>query len=109
MTTCYHSIGITTVHISCKMAQCHKARKVKEWLGEHQIQTKEWPGHSTDLNPIKNLWKLRKLPILSVDALVETMRELWITTGPAYLKNLSDSMIKRIKFVKIFKGEMTKY
>lgn len=95
-------------------APCHRARSVKEWLALHNIEMVEWPGHSPDLNPIENVWndmkrKMIKMPILSVDALTENIRNLWTTMDRAYLTKLSDSMPKRIKAVLKVKGEMTKY
>ena len=43
-------------------APCHKVKKVKKFLEEHQINVLEWPGNSPDLNPIRNCWqKMKKL------------------------------------------------
>lgn len=95
-------------------APCHRARHVQNWIAEHQVHMVDWPGHSPDLNPIENLWNyikrdLGKLPILSIDALVERIRKLWTTIDELYLKKLADSMPNRIKSVIKVKGEMTKY
>ena len=53
--------------------------------------------------------KLGKLPVSSVDSLVEKIRMLWADVDPQYLKKLSDSMPKRVSAVLKVKGNMTKY
>lgn len=95
-------------------APCHRAKAVKKWLTDNQVQLISWPGHSPDLNPIENVWnemkrKLGKLPLSSVDSLVENIRTLWADVDPEYFKRLSDSMPKRVNAVLKAKGNMTKY
>lgn len=38
-------------------APCHTAKLIKEWFDFVQVDyIKDWPGNSSDLNPIENLW-----------------------------------------------------
>lgn len=95
-------------------APCHRAKAVTKWLTDNKVQVILWPGHSPDLNPIENVWnemkrKLAKLPVTSVDSLVEKIRTLWANVDPQYFKKLSDSMPKRVNAVLKVKGNMTKY
>ena len=39
----------------------HMAKATKEWLKKKHIRVLEWPGQSSDLNPIKNLWREKNL------------------------------------------------
>jgi hypothetical protein len=34
----------------------HKARYIQKWFVEIGVEELDWPGKSTDLNPMKNLW-----------------------------------------------------
>ncbi|GFW70642.1 transposable element Tcb1 transposase [Trichonephila clavipes] len=37
-------------------APCHRAKVAQKWLKDHTVNIMNWPGQSTDLNPIDNLW-----------------------------------------------------
>ncbi|MBW0478381.1 hypothetical protein O181_018096 [Austropuccinia psidii MF-1] len=41
-------------------APIHTARASTDWQDWHKIQKLDWPAHSPDLNPIKNVWKTMK-------------------------------------------------
>lgn len=95
-------------------APCHRAKIVKKWLSDKEIQLIEWPGHSPDLNPIENMWneikrKLGRLSISSIDSLVEHLRTLWAEVNIEYCQNLANSMPRRIKSVLKVHGDITKY
>jgi len=42
------------------LAPYHTSKKVKQFLTQHQIKVLEWPGNSSDLNHIENLWAICK-------------------------------------------------
>ena len=63
-------------------AMAHTAISVKEWLDQKNITVMPWPAHSTDLNPIKNIWawidkRLVKESIASVAQLHQALEKLW--------------------------------
>ena len=37
-------------------ASCHPSKVATEFLKENKISVLEWPGNSSDLNPVENLW-----------------------------------------------------
>jgi hypothetical protein len=96
-------------------APCHASKRIKDFLAEQPFHVIEWPGNSPDLNPIENCWNqmknlLKKKDVSSVPKLTTAIRQLWTEElKPEYLKNLSDSMPKRLEMVIAAKGDMTKY
>lgn len=96
-------------------APCHKTKVITALLKDCPFEVIDWPGNSPDLNPIENCWnmmkdKLKEKNTISVPLLIEEIKKLWcIDLSNEYLRNLSDSMPKRIKTVIKNKGEMSKY
>ncbi|GFU53852.1 transposable element Tcb2 transposase [Trichonephila clavipes] len=41
-------------------APCHTARSIKVFLAEQNISLLDWPGNSSDMSPIDNVWELMK-------------------------------------------------
>jgi len=41
-------------------APCYQPKVVKNVLGQRRMSILEWPGSSSDLNPIEKLWSLIK-------------------------------------------------
>ncbi len=95
-------------------APCHASKKTKAFLAEQPFSVMDWPGNSLDLNPIENLWNIMKdglksKDIGSIPKLQAELKKLWVTLDQAMLRNLSDSMPRRLQMVLNAKGEMTKY
>ena len=44
-------------------APCHTARRVIKWLADNDIELLDWPGNSSDIKPIENLWSIIKARI----------------------------------------------
>ena len=64
-------------------APCHRSKIVKQFFTENHIKILDWPGNSTDLNPIKNLWtKMKDLVSQkqpgSFSELVKMIKEVWV-------------------------------
>lgn len=60
-------------------APCQRAKQVKNWLAEKEIEMVDWLGHSPDLNPTEKVWNqiksdIEELLILSADALAKKIQ-----------------------------------
>ena len=96
-------------------APCHRSSLIKTYKTENEIQSLDWPGNSPDLNPIENLWNLMKRKvgrnrIMNSKDLKDKINEAWKSSiTPEIIKELIDSMPKRIKQCIKAKGYQTKY
>ena len=96
-------------------APAHRAKTVKDFLREHQIETLEWPSNSPDLNPIEHLWAymkmaLRKKMITSKSQLKSEIANIWKNEiSKDFLEKLILSMPSRIKECLKNKGGVTRY
>ena len=81
----------------------------------HSINMIECPGWSPDLNPIENLWSILKRRVnsrnpQSIDDLKKYIVKKWEIIGESdILKNLIQSIPKRIREMIRRKGDKTKY
>ena len=63
----------------------------------------DWPGNSTDLNPIENLWSILKDKInekgqmTNRNQLIENLKFAWQDIAPEIFEHLVASMTDRIK------------
>ena len=96
---------------------CHPSKVFFEWFRERpNITLIDWPGNSPDLNPIENCWawmkaqlencKATSIPLLKVEIL-----RLWTLKmdDSQYLRNLVESMPRRLQAVLESGGNATKY
>ena len=84
------------------------------WFAENRVKLVKAPPYSPDLNVIEHLWafvksKLKEKRFGSKVELWYYIRRLWTTIGPQILRDLVDSMPRRIKAVIAAKGGPTKY
>lgn len=92
----------------------HTAKRVKEWLIDHQIPLMPWPSQSPDLNPIENLWSILDRMCQNREAntkeeLFKLLENAWYSIPTSTLENLVDSMPERCRAVIQAKGGLTKY
>jgi hypothetical protein len=101
-------------HFQQDGAPCQSSKRIKKYLSDKPCEVTNWPGNSSDLNPIENVRnhmknKLQAEDISLVPKLKEALIKMWtqdITLE--YLNTLSRSMPKRLKEVISSKGDMTK-
>ena len=64
------------------LAPCHTAKIVKTTFEENHIKVLDWPGNSSSLNPIENLWSVVKIRLLKRDCtfktkLIDAIIDMW--------------------------------
>ena len=76
----------------------------------------DWPGNSPDLNPLENVWNWMKQQLqdskaTSLPQLQQEIKELWTLQmdNIQYLKNLAESMPRRLEAIIQNEGNSTKY
>jgi transposase len=114
-----HLIPFMQIHGTTRFLQdgapCHASKRIKKFLADKAFEVIDWPGNSPDLNPIENCWsymkeKLKNKDTGSIEKLIKAIKVLWTTDmSRTYLKNLSESMPRRIQKVLAVKGEATSY
>ena len=59
-------------------APIHRARSIQNWFAEHQcyFQHLSWPSHSSDRNPIKNVWDMAERRIRHHSLLPSNLQHL---------------------------------
>lgn len=97
-------------------ASIHVSRSTKDWFASKNICLLDWPACSPDCNPIENLWGILAGKVYAngrqfanVNDLKAAIRASWSEIDLNCLKNLTDSMPKRIFAVIQSKGGHTKY
>ena len=95
-------------------ASCHSARRTQEFLSSNGIFTLPWPALSPDLNPIEHVWDGMKRRIQSrkPENLIDLARgilDAWKQFPQETIKNLEDSMPRRIEAVIRFRGGHSGY
>lgn len=97
-------------------APAHTAKDTIKWKDEHSISCIEWPAQSPDLNPIEHLWDVlerkvreRKPHPRNKKELFVVLKEEWMKINPEVVKNLVDSMPRRVKAVIDHDGNPTRY
>jgi len=95
-------------------APCHKSRVALGFFDENNVNLLEWPANSPDLNPIENLWSIIKRRVAkrsakNRDELQNFIIEEWRGIDAEILKNLIDSMPRRLQLVIEKNGEEIGY
>ena len=93
---------------------CHRAKLVKNFLQEN-VDILDWPGNTSDLNPIENLWHVMKNEVAdqhptSMESLKTTIKIVWTKKMESeYCCNLIDSIPRRMAAVVKYRGGLKKY
>lgn len=96
-------------------APCHKSRLVSSFLDKSKIcAISDWPAQSPDLNIIEPLWADLKARVAScrptnIETLWKISEEQWEMIPVSKIKNLYESMPRRIEEVIKNKGMNTRY
>ena len=106
------------LHLHARWAPCHTAKKVQQWFDDHPwVTLLPWAPQSPDMNIIENLWTLLKQEVAKLPAatnreeLKERILSAWKNLGRRCdaLKNLCDSMPRRVSALVQSRGGPTKY
>ena len=94
----------------------HNSVLAKKWFADNQIETLQWPSHSSDLNPIEHLWRYLKMKLNAYENEPSSIHELWTRIEKEWeaipasqCLKLIDSMVDRVAAVLDAKGGYTSY
>lgn len=97
-------------------ARPHRANIVNNFLRERNIERKELPARSADMNPIEHVWSRMKLnlnrrenAIVTLNQLSQMVRNGWENVPRLFLNNLIASMPRRVAALSRNRGGPTKY
>lgn len=97
-------------------APIHTARLIRRFFADNGMDVLDWPARSPDLNPIENLWALLARRVYAnsrhfsdVAELKDAIQEAWEEIEDSVLRNLSESMPRRLKAAIRVHGDITKY
>lgn len=97
-------------------APAHRARAVRDFWEENEIQHLDWPACSPDMNPIENLWaevtrylnNLQHSPT-NVNQLRVALNDAWAAIPNETLASLVSSMPRRIQALLDARGGHTRF
>ncbi|GFV30798.1 transposable element Tc1 transposase [Trichonephila clavipes] len=97
-------------------ARPHVAKTVTSYLDSQQVQLLPWPAYSPDMSPIEHEWDIvgRRLardlrPVASADELWLRIQTIWNTLPQTDIKNLFNSMPRRVAALIAARGGHPKY
>ncbi|GFV50809.1 transposable element Tc1 transposase [Trichonephila clavipes] len=97
-------------------ARPHVAKTVKSYLDSQQVQLLPWPAYSPDISKIEHEWDIvgRRIardlrPVASTDELWLRIQTIWNTLPQTDIKNLFNSMPRRVAAAIAARSGHTKY
>lgn len=92
----------------------HTAKKTLAFFRACRIKPLEWPPQSPDLNPIENLWaildnRVEKTGVTNKQTYFAALEKAWNELDPQHLRNLVESMPKRLQSIIEAKGGHINY
>jgi hypothetical protein len=86
----------------------------KELIQKKGIRSLNWPAQSPDLNPIENLWFIldqlcKNRKPANEEELFDRLKEEWESLPMGMMKNLAESVPRRLQAAIDTKGFATKY
>lgn len=97
-------------------APAHRAAHTKEYFERKGIEVLQWPARSPDLNPIENVWGILSQKVYANGRTFSNKEDLWEAVSAEWrqirhetIKNLYDSMPKRMVDVLQANGQRIKY
>jgi len=94
-------------------APVHRSLITRQWKTENSIPSITWPAQSPDINVIENTWKVIKCHVQQNISNIETRQDLIACVlkrrrqlTSAYIRQLCDSIPRRIRSVIISRAEV---
>jgi len=94
----------------------HRSLLTRQWKTEINIPSITWPAQYPDINLIETSWNVIKRCVQQNSANIENRQDLiafvmkcWRELPLAYIRQLYDSIPRKIRSVIISKGYITKY
>ena len=91
----------------------HTSKTAASWFSSHRFKVLEWPPASPDMSIIEPVWdhldqnvRTRPRQPRNKDELWEALQEEWYNIDPGYIRNLYDSMPRRLQALLAAKGEI---
>ena len=97
-------------------APVHRAGALKTYCQNNNINTTEWPAQSPDINIIENIWLRLKRNIEPIAGNINTREQLlgavrlaWENISITYIRDLYETIPRRLREVIRMKGNLTKF
>lgn len=97
-------------------ARPHRARLINNFLEDNDIRRLNWPARSPDMNPIEHVWarlgrqlSLQDEPPQTIEHLVDALHVQWRAIPQVFIRNLIESMPRRLAAVVEARGGPTHY
>ena len=97
-------------------ARPHTARVVRSFFNENNVNLSDWPARSPDLPPIENVWDYVGRKISNSRRRITNEEQLWVAVERAWndvsqgtIRNLFDSMQRRVRMVLKVRGRGINY